>query len=143
MLEWYKREETVLFVTIPSAGLVEKTSLKMPVPQVDLKVQSLNILHRILTILEISKIKSEQMEDSHRAICHLNCLEKLVPSRSFRLHICLIKQIIQIVNESSSFSPSEDFFESLKDVRNCSFESFFDIQTCLEKHGEIDSQPIN
>jgi len=117
--------------------------LKMPVPQVDLKAQSLNILHRILTILEVSKIKSEQLEDSHRAICHLNCLEKLVSSRSFRLHICLIKQIIQIVNESATFSPSEDFLASMKDVKNCSFESFFDIQSCLERHGVTDSQPLD
>lgn len=115
----------------------------MPVamPLAELKVESLTNLHRALTALEISKIKMEQLESIHSIRCHINCLQSLTPSRSFQVHIMLVKQMLQILNETE-FSPSPDFIQSVKDVKQCAFESFFEIQLCLERHEDIDSQPI-
>lgn len=50
-------------------------------------------------------------------------------------------QVIQMI-EATEFEPAQDFLEAVKDVKNCSYQAYFDIQNCIEKHEENDSQPI-
>lgn len=116
----------------------------MPVPQANPKTEALTTLNRVLAILEITKLKAEELESSHGLLCHLNCLEKIDSSRSLHLYICLVKQMIQVIQmiEATEFEPAQDFLEAVKDVKNCSYQAYFDIQNCIEKHEENDSQPI-